>query len=153
MWKNNIQSKWSEKEIDIFWEINFSPENEKKIRDLIKTWIEAPLNEFVKNTLEDISNRITWLVDIKENFEYKNLLNLKKEIFNKKNIELFLEFYNILTDKQKEKLNNYKKERIESVIYWGPLSETQEEKLNLEIWEELYFIEKNIENILDTFLK
>jgi hypothetical protein len=127
----------------------FYSENSKKKQELTSSWIEISSNKIVKKILEDISNRITWLVEIKEGFKYKNLLDFKREIFEKKKIKKMFDFKKILTKEQKELLDNYKIELYQSAIYWTPLGETQEEKLNLEIWEELYFIEKNIERFLN----
>ena len=99
------------------------------------------------NLVENIRNRLTWLIWI-DNFEYQNLINFKRKILDINNLTKIDEFDNILTDNQRKILENYKNELYDSSIYGSPLEESEEEKRILSIWEDIYYIEKNIKEIL-----
>ena len=125
-----------------------SIETELKSRNLINKDINRRVIA-INDLLEEISIRITWLVEIDDNFDYTNLIEFKRDVLEKIDINNLKLFEDKLTFKQKEILENYRKERYLSVIYWSPLYETNQEKINLKIWEELYFIAEKIKNIFN----
>ena len=112
-------------------------------RKNVNSWF---FNIKVLNQIEDIKYLITWLV-WRWNFEYSNLIDYKRKFLENRVISLEkIEKY--LTNEQSRLLIQYKNELYESAIYWTPVDESKERKEELYIWEQLYFISKNIDNIL-----
>jgi len=109
-------------------------------------WINIEKNN-LETQIEEIKYLIIWLI-WKENFEYQNLIEYKRKFLETKIFDLEkIEGY--LTSEQIRLLIQYKNELYESAIYWTPLNETDEKREELKLWEQLYFISRSIESILE----
>ena len=139
--KQELEKMWLDPEEKIF-----SKEYEIKIRDLIDCIIESNIGN-IKILVEDVKLKITWLIWI-ENLEYENLIKFKREGLEIYDFEVIEDFEKLLTNNQKQLVENYKTELYDSVIYWPPINETEKEYRQLLIWEDLFNISKSIKEIL-----
>jgi len=139
--KQELEKMWLDSEEKIF-----SKEYEIKIRDLIDCIIESNIGN-IKILVEDVKLKITWLIWI-ENLEYENLIKFKREGLEIYDFEVIEDFEKLLTNNQKQLVENYKTELYDSSIYWLPINETEKEYRQLLIWENLFNISKSIKEIL-----
>ena len=129
---------------DLIW-INNTDEEIKKRESI---WcLESNLENKVWLEIDEIKYMITWLI-WKEGFEYLNLIEYKRKFLEIKIFDLE-KIDEYLTSEQTRLLIQYKNELYESSIYWTPLNETEDRRNELMLWEELFFISKSIEKILE----